>query len=1533
MSELDTRIAVIGLAVRLPGAEDVVDLTALLGRDGVEVGEVPPSRWARELYRGEGAHQGTHHRGAFLVDPFSFDHEAFGMTAEDAVFLDPQQRVMLEVGARALEDAGYLGVRRRLDAGVFVGARMNGYGFDRGRGLVPPGTPGSAGEPGPAALWGRSQNFTAAWLSDRFDLAGPSLVVDTACSSSLSAVWLACQSLAAGTCELALVGAVDLLIDPLTFVLLSRTGALSPDGLCHTFDSRANGYVPGEGAAALVLKPMPAALADGDVILGAVSGVAVNNDGRTMGVTTPSLEAQIDLLGKAYRTIDPATVQYVEAHGTGTAIGDPIEVRALTEVFARHAVPRNSVALGSIKRRIGHLHSASGLAGLAKIILALREGTVPAVAVDSPNPRLNLADSPFHLPETAHPWPDAPVRRAAVSGFGFGGTNAHVVVEAAPDPAEGPAGQPPTDAQDSQVHVLPLSADSPYALRELVAQWLEFLPSLVEEPGAVGDACATARLARAHRAQRTAVVGADADQLAAALRAWLLTPAAAPPAHVGPSHTVVSIRPEAAAAPPAWLFVLDRTTPAVHEVVGLFEAATGTPPAEFSGELLRILSAVALAITLRERGVPEEALDLPPGWAAVGDFTWGRVPLERALADVLRGAADPSHDTRGGDPTGHDIVERLGGARDEREVDLVLATIAAELFRAGRDIDWEAARQATGTAWTKRLLPHAQPRGRALNLAEPLRSAEPGTPAELVSDEGAAGYTYARVFGPAEAPIAQHAVYRTLMLPGVAWFDFLREGAALRGEPFHGARDVLFHRPLIASGARRVIGRVAADRRFRIEDAESGEPYVTGRLAAAQPSEPPLPVPLAALLTDCARSAVHAGSGLYRWLRRIGYHHGRYYRNISWVASLPDGGTLARIEGVRQREMNPPGVHLFPGLLDSVTVAAIDPANPVFGATDATAFIPLSVGRLDVLGPLDEAAYVRTEIAFWNDEACRVTQTVTDEAGTPLLVFGDMSSKRVPVEAFTAGESPAPVDPPAPIAARPPAPVDLPAPIAAQPSAPAPTPARPVAPPVPAAPTASRPVRALAWFLALTGTPEEHADTEFLSAGFDSVGLVTLSERISQEHGLSLYPTVFFEYPTPRQFAEFLAEEAPALVDAQAAPTTPPPVAAPGPEATPEAAAKTSEATAQPEVPAAPKEDAPKEQAPKEHVLTEQAPTAHAPKTRATATLTATPRPVAADDAAHAQPRSEAVPAARPRDVAVVGAAIRLPTADSLAAFAELLVEGRDTVRPLPEGRWQKTEGPVPHASFLDRVDEFDPAPFRISAREAPLIDPQARIVYETIWEALEDGGRIGTRAHGSTGLWIAYSHDHYHEERVRHGVADGRGLGLEAMIANRLSYLMDWHGPSGLVNTLCSSSLVALHSALQHLRTGDIDTAVIGAVHAGISPEYFRSMGDLMALSPRHRSRAFDSTADGFVPGEGAVAVVLRRYDDAVRDGDRIRGVVKGAAVNHGGRTSRYSAPSPRAQSDVITAALRDAGVSVESIGLVEAHGTGTGLGDPIEV
>ncbi|WP_243869778.1 type I polyketide synthase [Streptomyces liangshanensis] len=1500
----DSPIAVIGMAVRLPGAEDTVDLSRMVTREDVEVDEVPASRWARELYRGEGRHQGTHHRGAFLQDPFSFDHDAFGMTPEDAVLLDPQQRLMLEVGARALEDAGYLGTRRRLDAGVFVGARMNSYGFDHGRGLSPDPSeegPGPlAGGPVPAALWGRSQNFVASWLSDRFDLSGPSLVVDTACSSSLTAVWLACQSLRTGACEMAVVGAVDLLIDPLTFVLLSRTGALSKDGLCHTFDERANGYVPGEGAASLVLKPLAAARADGDLILGALTGVAVNNDGRTMGVTTPNLEAQVELLTKVYGKVDPSTVQYVEAHGTGTAIGDPIEVRALTEVFGKYGAGRGTVALGSLKRRIGHLHSASGLAGLAKIITCLRDGVLPATAVERPNPRLGLDASPFHLPATSRPWPEAAVRRAGISGFGFGGTNAHVVAEAVPGAtAAGGTGSGPDGTVTARaVEVLTLSADSPDGLRELAAQWTAFLPSAADD---LGNVCATARLARPHRAERLVVTGTDADALVTALRSRLL--GSGVPGPRDPSYTVV-VRPAEAAAPPAWLSALHRSHPSVRDVVARFEEASGLRLARFSGLLLRICAGVAAALALRDLGLPERAVDLPPGWGPVADFTRGRVTLEEALADVLSQENRAQDGTSAAGAPPGELCGRLARATDDRQVEAVFAAVAAEVHESGQDVDWTAFQ--ADVAWAKRQLPFAQPRGGSLDLREPLRSPEPGSPTVLSTDtdtgtgEGA-GYAFSRVFGPGEVPVAQHSVYRKIMLPGVAWFDFLRQGAELRGNTFHGVRDVLFHRPLIPSGAVRVECRVDGDGGFTVEEAGGAEPYVTGRFVT-DPGPAPAPEPLDTLLPACSR--LHAGSGLYRWLRRIGYHHGRYYRNISWVAALPGGGTLARIEGGRQRAMNPSGVRLFPGLLDSVTIAAIDPDNPVFGAEDASAFIPLSADRVLVHGSLDEAAYVRTEVAFWNEEACRVTQVVTDEAGRVLLVFGDIASKRVPLRAFGGDEEagtpvvvrekgpdqhPEPERTPAPAEAPAETPAPPPAPVAVSPG---------VSSDVRRAAHSSPEARVLGWFLDLTGIPAEHADTEFLSAGFDSVGLVGLSERVTRENGVPLYPTVFFEYPTPRAFAAHLVGEAPEFV-----------------------------ASLEHTRPAEPREAAP-EPPPQEAAPAPQPP---APPVRRTPPA---PAPVSAPTPFTGSPR----------DIAVVGAAIRVPTARTLDAYWSLLSEGRDTVRTPPadrrshHGNAHGDDRPAapPQASFLETVDEFDPAPFRISAREAPLIDPQARIVYETIWEALEDAGRLGDRARDSrTGLWIAYSHDHYHEERARHGVAAGRGLGLEAMIPNRLSYLMDWNGPSVVVNTLCSSSLVALHTALQHLRAGDIDTAVIGGVHAAISPEYFRSMGDLMALSPRHRCRAFDHSADGFVPGEGAAAIVLRRHEDAERAGDRVRGLVKGAAVNHGGRTTRYSAPSPRAQREVITAALADAGtgVTVDSIGMVEAHGTGTSLGDPIEV
>ncbi|NWJ72055.1 acyltransferase domain-containing protein [Pseudonocardia sp. ICBG1122] len=1452
-------LAVIGLAVRLPGAEDVTDLRAFLTGDSVTVSPVPAARWAPDLLPRPDL------RGAFLQDPHVFDHEEFGLSAGDAVRIDPQHRMMLEVGARALEESGYRG-RRRLRAGVFVGSRMNAYGYDAGT----PGPQVPAGPPA-ATLWGRSQNFAAAWLADRLDLAGPALVVDTACSSSLTALWLAGLSLRSGDCDLAVVGGVDLLVDPLTYRLLDGAGALSADGLCRTFDRRADGYVPGEGAVALVLKPLVAAQRDGDRVLGTVVHVAANNDGATMGVTTPNLEAQVELLDEVYRRVGPASVQMVETHGTGTAIGDPIEVRALTEVFTRHGAAPGSVALGSLKRRIGHLHSAAGLAGLAGLLCALGDGVVPGVGVEQPNPRLQIDGGPLRLTGAAEPWPAVPVRGAGLSAFGFGGTNVHAVVTAA-TPAPPPVGTGP--------FVLTLSARTDDGLRELAAQWLEALPRLGD---GLDDACATSRLSRPHRAVRVAVCGDDADALGAALRGTLLRTGPGPAPRRAPAPSA----PGGDAA--RWLPWLSAHVPAVARLVDRFVEATGDPVVGWGARRAALCGAIAWPVALVGLGAPGAALPAEGPGAAAAAFALDDDPDPTATVAALLtdgstiGGPGPLDGTTGPD----DLVRRL---------DAVLAA----LYTDGHDLDWDGHRG--GRPFRRADVPVAQADGRVLDLREPQRSAAPGGPLRVLEPQDPDGFAFERLHGPGETAIAQHSVFGTAMLPGMAWLDLLRAGAVAATGGFGGLADLVFHRPLRASRPELVTCRATGDGAFELRGKDG--PYAHGRYVPGAGGAPAR-LDLAPLLGGCG--PLRSGTTLYRRLRALGYRHGRYYRNISWVAAVPDG-TLARIEGTRQRRWNDVEVALFPGLLDSVTIAALDLDHPIAGRTDAPVFIPLSIGAVQVHGSLERAAFVHTRVGFWNEEACRVTQTVTDDEGEVLLVLRDISSKRVPPTAFAPQADTEASLRTADGPARAPAAAPAPAPVTAGDPEAAGDPSGPDGRPAPAV--------VLDWFLAETGLGRDAADEEFLSAGFDSVGLVELSERLSRDRDLSLYPTVFFEFPTPQRFAAFLAEDAPALVRTLRGerPVTPgagtggtgrPPVAGTAPPATP--ARTPSPAAAQP---AATPETAPA-----------AAPVAAAPAA-AVAAAPAEPDPAG---------RADRDPS---RDIAVVGLAIRVPGASTPEQMWQLLRDGVDTVDGLPPGRWTGHDGAGPRASFLPSIDRFDPAPFRISPREAPMIDPQARIVYETIWEALEDGGRIGPRAEGSrTGLWIAYSHDHYHEERARLGVGDGRGLGLEAMIPNRFSHLMDWTGPSMVVNTLCSSALVALHTALAHLRSGDIDTAVVAGVHAAISPEYFTSMGAMRALSPRARCAAFDAEADGFVPGEGASAVVLRRAGDAAAEGDRVRGLVIGAAVNHGGRTSRYSAPSPTAQRDVITAALRDAAVSPDSISLVEAHGTGTSLGDPIEI
>ncbi|MGY3521076.1 SDR family NAD(P)-dependent oxidoreductase [Micromonospora sp. PTRAS2] len=315
---------------------------------------------------------------------------------------------------------------------------------------------------------------------------------------------------------------------------------------------------------------------------------------------------------------------------------------------------------------------------------------------------------------------------------------------------------------------------------------------------------------------------------------------------------------------------------------------------------------------------------------------------------------------------------------------------------------------------------------------------------------------------------------------------------------------------------------------------------------------------------------------------------------------------------------------------------------------------------------------------------------------------------------------------------------------------------------------------------------------------------------------------------------------------------------------------------------------------------------------------------------------SDAATGGDAHDMAIIGVACALPGATDPEGFWSLLAGGGSGVGPAPAFRWPADGDPdgAPVGGFLAQIDEFDARFFDFFAKQAEVLDPQVRWLLRTAWEALESAGIAPLSTPASTGVFVGASYQHYKDYNIPPELDAAAGLGNHnAFLANRVSYFLDLSGPSMTIDTLCSSSLVALHTAVRSIRSGECDQAIVAGVRLAMSPLHYTAMRNLRALSPTGASRAFDASADGFVPGEGVVTVVVKPLADAVRDGDRIRGVIRGTAVNHGGRTSGLTVPSSAAQRDVIVAALRDAGVGPDGIGLVEAHGTGTSLGDPIEV
>ncbi|MEB3358052.1 MAG: amino acid adenylation domain-containing protein [Synechococcales bacterium] len=508
-------IAVIGMGCRFPG--DVADPEAywqLLSSGQDPITEVPPDRWDVDAYyHSDPSTPGkTYTRwGGFLQGVDQFDADFFGISPREAEQMDPQQRLLLEVSWEALERAGY-GPQQLVGSrtAVYVAICTADYANLQSRARDLTGIDTYTG-------FGSGFSFAAGRLSYVLGLQGPNMSLDAACTSSLMGVHLGCQSLRDRECEMALVGGVNLVLSPETNVICSRTRMMAADGRCKTFDAAADGYVRSEACGVVVLKRLGDAIAAGDNVLAVIKGSSIGHSGASGGFTIPNGTVQQNTIRTALAQagVHPHQVQYIETQGTGTPLGDAIEIRALRAVFKEDRSPQDPLWLASVKTNIGNTETASGLAALIKVILSLQHQQLPPhLHLKQVNSDISLEDIPAKIPTKTVTWPQGQTRRiASINAYGMSGSTAHMVVESAPDPVQS------SKSPQRRLHVLPLSAKTPEALRQLLQRYNEYLKTNPDCD--LGNLCFTASVGRAHFSHRLAFVGNSTSQLQQQLSDYL----------------------------------------------------------------------------------------------------------------------------------------------------------------------------------------------------------------------------------------------------------------------------------------------------------------------------------------------------------------------------------------------------------------------------------------------------------------------------------------------------------------------------------------------------------------------------------------------------------------------------------------------------------------------------------------------------------------------------------------------------------------------------------------------------------------------------------------------------------------------------------------------------------------------------------------------------------------------------------------------------------------------------------------------------
>ncbi|WP_115460544.1 SDR family NAD(P)-dependent oxidoreductase, partial [Enterobacillus tribolii] len=1505
-------IAVIGMSGCFPQSPDIPALwqNLVAGRDCIT--ELPPDRWEG------GVRPAINHAGV-IESIGAFDPLFFGISPSEARLMDPQQRLLMLYVHKAIEDAGYsVQSLAGSNTALLVGTMTGGYAKMLAQaGVVISGHSGTglAGSMGP--------NRMSYWL----DWHGPSEPIETACSSSLVAIHKAVGLLRSGECELAVAGGVNTLLSGDLLETLTLAGMLSQGGRCRTFSAQADGYVRGEGVGMLLLKPLSAAERDGDHIYGVIRGTAQNHGGRATSLTAPNPQAQARLIEKAMRQagIAPESVGYIEAHGTGTALGDPVEIDALKQAFGNlasdRALPIAGCGLGTIKSNIGHLELAAGVAGVIKVLLQLRHRQlVPSINSEPRNPHITLEGQPFYVVDQGRPWAAAVdnagktlPRRAGVSSFGFGGVNAHVVLEEyQAAPATKPSASGPV--------IVVLSARSKAQLDACI---VNLHGHLCAHDVNLTDLAWTLQAGRDAMPVRIALV-ADSQQTLIERLARLINGDVVPEqvwrGEVKGNQPVLSIfnsdedlhraiatwidKGKLAKLAELWVQGLPVDWRSIYGEVTPRRLSLPTYPFALQRYWLTD-DVVSAAEHDAPRSAPPQPVCFSEEWTlqpvAAGDAGSAVKRVVCLLGDAAQEAAVQTYFSDAAPQavvccvSDGDLADGLRAAAGEaRHIDVLLdlrsATAADEdavpvlhLLRALHDeqIVCQCLLWAGGcTDDAGQAVLEAR-----IGLVRSLKFSFPAMAAVTISERAAQPTAFSGWLARLWAEVSAGTYEDVLYLDGV------RHVCSLVSLPLPVRDATVFRRGdtcWITGGNGGLGARIA-----RYLAQQHGVNLVlSGRRESDDETRALLAELEACGVRACYMQAdvtdAEAMGEAYCQAKTLfdridGVVHAAGVADQADILTVSDAQfrqvLAAKVTGTRVLDAlfseQPPRFMCY---LSSVSAAIGDFGGGAYAMANRFMLAHARLrgnGALAIGWPLwrDGAMGSGRSDDMAHYLSASGQRALESDEGLHLLEgFLGVNDGRQPL--VMAGD-----------AARMErllrqAQTRRVIAVGAEDDA------HPVIPgqgyrPEMKGLTLSQ---CILWDLSdhmqrLLDLPRDmlEADANLAEYGVDSVRLIEITRLLNAHYGLSLTPSVFFSHGTLEQLAAYLEQAFGARMAAFYQQS--------GTVAEPPAGSRVQ------------------------------------------------PLPVTADSVL---PEPVPVPVSGPQaPIAIIGLSGRFPDARDADAFWQLLAQERCVIGPYPEERAGAAGGSsVGQMAALPGIDEFDPLFFNIAPREAEVMDPRQRLLLQEAWKALEDAGYGSLQlSRHKIGMFVGAEQGDY--IRQNGGIPEAAALTAnhDAMLAARLAYVLDLHGPAMTLNTACSSGLVALHQACRSLAAGDCDTAIVAGVNLMTTPLALEVMARSGMLSSDGTCYAFDRRANGMVAGEACVSLVIKPLAQAQADGDPVYATIVGSGINFDGKTQGITAPSGAAQAALLDDIYRRSGINPDALDYIVTHGTGTPLGDPVEI